>query len=53
VTSMGLVLAALTTSTTIFNPHRGAALPAARAVLIVVPVAALGFYLLVVRRHRP
>lgn len=47
-----MVLAALTTSTTLFNPHRGVALPVARAVLIVIPVAALGFYLLVVRRHR-
>lgn len=49
---MGMVLAALTTSTTIFNPHRGVALPAARAVLVVIPLAALGFYLLVVRRRR-
>jgi len=41
------------TSTTVFNPHRGVALPAARAVILVIPVGALLFYLLVVRRRRP
>lgn len=46
------VWAALT-STTVFNPHRGAALPAARAVVIAIPFAALLFYVLVVRRRRP
>ena len=46
------VWAALTTSTTVFNPHRGAALPAARAVVLVIPCAVLLFYVLVVRRRK-
>ncbi len=46
------MLATLTTTTTIFDPHRGAALPLARAVLVVIPLGALVFYLFVVRRHR-
>jgi hypothetical protein len=34
------------------NPHRGVALPAARFVLIVVPIAALFVYVFVVVRAR-
>jgi hypothetical protein len=41
------------TSTTIANVHRGAVLPAARVIIVVVPItlAAL-FWLLVVKRRR-
>jgi hypothetical protein len=46
-----LVLAATTTTT--FDAHRGAALPAARVVIIAVPTLALVlFWLLVVRPKR-
>jgi hypothetical protein len=34
------------------NPHRGVALPAARFVLILVPILALCFYVFVVRTRR-
>ncbi len=34
------------------NPHQGVALPAARFVLIVVPILALCFYVFVVRARR-
>lgn len=34
------------------NVHRGAALPAARFVVLVVPIAALAFYVFVVRTRR-
>jgi hypothetical protein len=34
------------------NVHRGAALPVARAVVLAVPVAALCFYVFVVRARR-
>ena len=44
--------AALSTSTTVFNPHRGVALPAARLVIVVIPTVAILFYVLVVRRKR-
>jgi len=44
---------ALTTSTTVFNPHRGAVLPAARVVVIAIPtLAAVAYWFLVVRRRR-
>jgi len=43
---------ALTTTTSIVNVHRGAVLPEGRFVVLAVPVAALAFYLLVVRRRR-
>ncbi len=50
---MGMVWATLTTSVTIFDPHRGAALPIARVVVVAIPCGALLFYLLVVRRRKP
>lgn len=31
------------------NPHRGAVLPAARVVIILIPMLALSFYVFVVR----
>jgi hypothetical protein len=37
---------------TIANAHRGAALPEARIVVIVIPLAALIYYYFVVRRNR-
>jgi hypothetical protein len=46
------VLATLTT-TTVANVHRGAVLPEARIVVVVVPLALLGgFWFFIVRRHR-
>jgi len=39
-------------SVAVVNVHRGATLPEARVVLIVVPLAALIYYYFVVRRHR-
>jgi hypothetical protein len=45
-------LAALTTTTTVVNVHRGAVLPEGRFVVLAVPLLALTFYLLVVRRRR-
>ncbi|MHB1087194.1 MAG: hypothetical protein ACYC19_00335 [Acidimicrobiales bacterium] len=47
----GLFMASSTTST-LFNVHRGQALPAARAVVVFVPLMALLFYWSVVRRRR-
>jgi len=49
---MNSVLAALTTTTTVVNVHRGAVLPEGRFVVLAVPALALLFYLLVVRRRR-
>jgi hypothetical protein len=45
-------LAALTTTTTPVNVHKGAILPEGRFVVVAVPFMALLFYLLVVRRRR-
>jgi hypothetical protein len=36
----------------VVDVHRGVVLPEGRIIVIAVPVAALLFYLLVVRRHR-
>ncbi|HEV3268593.1 MAG TPA: hypothetical protein VGZ68_09355 [Acidimicrobiales bacterium] len=49
---MSSVLAALSTTTTVVNVHRGAVLPEGRFVVLAVPAAALLFYVLVVRRRR-
>jgi hypothetical protein len=46
------LLAASSTTSTLFNVHRGAALPAARFVVVSVPLMALLFYWSVVRRKR-
>jgi len=40
------------TTTTLVNVHRGAVLPEGRFVVLAVPLGALVFYLLVVRRRR-
>jgi hypothetical protein len=46
-------IAALRTSTQmVVDVHRGAVLPEGRIIVIAVPVAAVLFYLLVVRRKR-
>jgi hypothetical protein len=37
---------------TVIDVHRGAVLPEGRIIVIAVPLAALLFYLLVVRRNR-
>jgi hypothetical protein len=43
----------LATTTTIVNVHRGAVLPAARVVVVAVPLVLLGaFWLFAVRRRR-
>lgn len=47
----GLVWAA-TTITTVFNVHRGAALPAARIIVIAVPATAAILYWYLIGRHR-
>jgi hypothetical protein len=39
-------------SQTVVDVHRGAVLPEGRIIVLAVPVAALLFYLLVVRRNR-
>jgi hypothetical protein len=46
------MLATLTTSTTLVNLHRGAVLPAARVVVIVIPTLAGLFYWYFVARRR-
>lgn len=46
---MNLLLA---TTTTVVNVHRGVALPAARFILLVVPMLALSFYVFVVRARK-
>lgn len=48
---MGGPFLALTT-TTLVNVHKGAVLPEGRFVVLAVPLGALAFYLLVVRRRR-
>ncbi len=49
---MNALLASLTFGSNVTNVHRGAVLPEGRIVVIVVPLAALAFYVLVVRRNR-
>jgi len=34
------------------NPHRGAVLPAARVVVVLVPVAVMCFYVFVIKTRR-
>jgi hypothetical protein len=46
------LLLATSTTSTLINVHRGAALPAARAVVVLVPAMALLFYWSVVRRKK-
>jgi hypothetical protein len=46
------MLATLTTSTTLANLHRGAVLPAARVVVLVIPALAALFYWHFVARRR-
>ena len=46
------LLMASSTTPTLFNVHRGVALPAARVVVLLVPTMALLFYWSVVRRKR-
>lgn len=49
----GLGLWASNTVPTVINVHRGAALPAARVVVLVVPTAALAIFLWLRRRRGP
>jgi hypothetical protein len=46
------VVALQTSTQMVVDVHRGAVLPEGRIIVIAVPVAALLFYLLVVRRNR-
>jgi hypothetical protein len=46
------VTQALTFATQLVDVHRGAVLPEGRIIVIAVPLAALMFYFLVVRRNR-
>ena len=46
------IVALHTSDLMIVDVHRGAVLPEGRIIVIAVPVAALLFYLLVVRRNR-
>ncbi len=48
----GWLVALGASSQTVVDVHRGAVLPEARVIVLAVPVAALLFYLFVVRRHR-
>jgi hypothetical protein len=49
---VGGLVAALTSTTTIVNPHLGAPLPAARVVVLAIPLLAVGlFWFLAVRRR--
>ncbi|HWD95048.1 MAG TPA: hypothetical protein VG246_01350 [Acidimicrobiales bacterium] len=49
---MNAVLTSLVLGAQVTNVHRGAVLPEGRIVVILVPLAALAFYVLVVRRNR-
>jgi hypothetical protein len=49
---MTVVLQSLTLAAQVTSVHRGAVLPEGRIVVVVVPLAALAFYFLVVRRNR-
>ncbi len=49
---MNGLFASLVVGVDVTNVHRGAVLPEGRIVVILVPLAALAFYLLVVRRRR-
>jgi hypothetical protein len=46
------IVALQTPTQMVVDVHRGVVLPEARIIVIAVPVAALLFYLLVVRRNR-
>jgi hypothetical protein len=46
------IAALQSSSEMVVDVHRGAVLPEGRIIVIVVPVAAVLFYLLVVRRNR-
>jgi hypothetical protein len=47
------VLEAFNTTTTIVSVHRGAVLPVARFIIIVVPVTVFGIYFFWLRDRRP
>jgi hypothetical protein len=49
---VGGLVGALTTSTTIANPHLGAPLPAARVVVLAIPLLAIGIFWFLAARRR-
>lgn len=49
---MNALRGSVTALAQVADVHRGAVLPEGRIVVIVVPLAALAFYVLVVRRNR-
>ena len=50
---MSGVLEAFNTTTTIVSVHRGAVLPVARFIIIIVPVGVFGIYFFWLRDRRP
>ena len=43
---------ALMLGTQVLDVHKGAVLPEGRVIVIAVPLAALAYYLIFIRRHR-